>query len=486
MYKRQGYDVSEAGGVVTVDDTITSAGVDDGTDTLTNVEFIRFNDGTFAVASLLADNVIDGTVGNDANILGTTGADIINGLDGDDFLNGSSGDDSLFGGAGDDELRGAAGADALNGGDGNDTAFYNGSAAVTINLATGQASGGHADGDILSSIESLFGSSFADTLTGDDNDNTLNGANGDDILAAGGGTNNTLLGQLGNDTLIAGTGADFLNGGTGVDTADYSGSDAGVTVQINNGGTIDGGHATGDIVWTENIIGSDFDDDIIGNSLANELNGGAGDDVFNASSGNDTINGGAGDDFILGSRGGDTIDGGAGTDTASYSNSDGRVVVDLALGTATGSGHGSGDSLIGIENIFGSLLNDDIFGDDNDNVLEGFNGIDELFGRGGDDTLIGGGGVDFLDGGTGNDILTGNGGFDRFLFDTAEFGQDVITDFTNNNELIDFRGSGLTFADLLIEIDNGNTIITINGDPNANSITLEGITSLIDANDFIF
>ena len=148
--------------------------------------------------------------------------------------------------------------------------------------------------------------------------------------------------------------------------------------------------------------------------------------------------------------------------------------------------YGSGDSLIGIENIFGSLLNDDIFGDDNDNVLEGFNGIDELFGRGGDDTLIGGGGVDFLDGGTGNDILTGNGGFDRFLFDTAEFGQDVITDFTNNQELIDFRGSGLTFADLLIEIDNGDTIITIDGDPNANSITLEGVTSLIDAADFIF
>ena len=107
---RIGYDVSEAGGVVTVDDTITSAGVDDGTDTLTNVEFLRFNDGTFAVASLLADNVIDGTVGNDANILGTNGADIINGLDGDDFLNASSGDDSLFGGAGDDELRGSVGA----------------------------------------------------------------------------------------------------------------------------------------------------------------------------------------------------------------------------------------------------------------------------------------------------------------------------------------------------------------------------------------
>ena len=119
-------------------------------------------------------------------------------------------------------------------------------------------------------------------------------------------------------------------------------------------------------------------------------------------------------------------------------------------------------------------------------MLEGFNGVDDLFGRGGNDTLIGGGGIDFLDGGTGNDILTGGGGFDRFLFTTAEFGQDVITDFTNNRERIDFRDSGLTFADLIIQVSGGDTIITIDGDPNGNSITLEGVTSLIDAADFFF
>ena len=62
----------------------------------------------------------------------------------------------------------------------------------------------------------------------------------------------------------------------------------------------------------------------------------------------------------------------------------------MDVGTATGSGHGSGDVLSNIENVFGSLFNDDLFGDANDNVLEGFSGIDELFGWGGDDTLIGG------------------------------------------------------------------------------------------------
>ena len=52
----------------------------------------------------------------------------------------------------------------------------------------------------------------------------------------------------------------------------------------------------------------------------------------------------------------------------------------MDVGTATGSGHGSGDVLSNIENVFGSLFNDDLFGDANDNVLEGFSGIDELFG----------------------------------------------------------------------------------------------------------
>ena len=486
---REEYDISETDGVITVVDTITDVGLDDGTDTLINVEFLEFTDGAFTVASLIADNEVDGTNGDDANVFGTIGADIIKGFDGDDFINASSGDDTLFGGSGDDGLRGALGADVLNGGEGNDTAVYSGSSiGITVNLATGEASGGHAEGDALISIENVFGSSGVDLLTGNDESNILTGASGDDIIIAGGGTSNTLIGQQGNDRLFSGSGADFLDGGTGLgDWADYFDSTAAVTAQINNAGSIDGGFATGDTFrGIENIAGSSFDDKISGNSLANELQGNAGDDVINASSNDDFINGGAGDDFLFGSRGADVIDGGSGNDTASYSNSDARVVVDLAAGTATGSGHGSGDTLTNIENIFGSRHNDDIFGDDNDNVLEGFNGVDELFGLGGDDTLIGGNGIDFLNGGTGNDVLSGRGGFDSFLFDTVDFGQDVITDFSNNNERIDFRGSGLSFEDLLINISNGNTVITLDGDTDGNSITLEGVTDVIDRADVIF
>jgi len=488
---RVGYIVTELDGVITVFDRITDIGVDEGTDTLTNVEYLSFANGTYTVASLIADNVINGTFGDDLNLRGTIGADIINGLTGDDLINASIGDDTINGLEGNDELRGAGGADAINGGEGNDTALYNGTTiGVTVNLATGEALGGDAEGDILTSIENLLGSSGADIFTGNDDINILIGASGDDILYAGGGESNHLLGQLGNDRLFSGTGADLLDGGSGADDwADYSGSTEAVTVQINNGGLVDGGYATGDIVKTENIEGSAFDDNIVGSSLHNELNGGEGNDFINASSGHDTVNGGSGDDLLAGSRGSDTIDGGtngADGDTASYSNSDGRVIIDLALGTARGLGHGSGDVLINIENIFGSRFDDDIFGDDKDNVLEGFNGVDELFGKSGDDTLIGGGGIDYLNGGTGNDVLTGGGGFDHFLIDVSDFGQDRITDFTNNREKIDFRGSGLSFIDLGIQKINGDTIITINGDTNGNSIILERVISRIDEADFIF
>ena len=59
------------------------------------------------------------------------------GNSGNDVLNGDAGDDALFGSLGNDVLRGGTGADVLNGGAGIDTARYEFSQAVTINLASG-------------------------------------------------------------------------------------------------------------------------------------------------------------------------------------------------------------------------------------------------------------------------------------------------------------------------------------------------------------
>ena len=44
--------------------------------------------------------------------------------------------------------------------------------------ATGTAAGGHAQGDVLSAIENVTGSAFADLLAGSRNDNIIRGGNG--------------------------------------------------------------------------------------------------------------------------------------------------------------------------------------------------------------------------------------------------------------------------------------------------------------------
>jgi Ca2+-binding RTX toxin-like protein len=131
---------------------------------------------------------IDGTPGND-NLVGTPGTDTLRGLGGDDIL------------------TGLAGADTLDGGTGEDTASYAGSdAAVRVDLDTGTATGGHAEGDVFDRIENLTGSDHDDILTGDATANVLRGGDGGDSLLGLGG-NDTLYGNDGNDTLTGGAGA---------------------------------------------------------------------------------------------------------------------------------------------------------------------------------------------------------------------------------------------------------------------------------------
>ena len=71
------------------------------------------------------------------------------------------------------------------------------------------------------------------------------------------------------------------------------------------------------------------------------------------------------------------------------------VGINLATGRGVG-GSAEGDTLISIENVFGSNFND---------TLTGTSGANQLHGQDGNDVIKGGGGNDFLDGGSGNDIL---------------------------------------------------------------------------------
>ena len=80
------------------------------------------------------------------------------------------------------------GADTIEGGAGTDTASYASSGSgVTVNMATGVGSGGDAEGDTLTSIESVIGSNHDDVLIiGDTNFNTFKGLNGTDTIRVSG------------------------------------------------------------------------------------------------------------------------------------------------------------------------------------------------------------------------------------------------------------------------------------------------------------
>src|SRR6185503_12359806 len=185
--------------------------------------------------------------GNASNnvITGGGGDDTLSGLGGNDTLNGGDNNDTLNGGAGDDTLSIAPAAAAstdeldvvfngtsitsveggsvtgvefvnanLNGG--NDTLLYTGStAAVSVNLATGSASGFAS----IANIENVTGGSGNDTVIGSDLvSNNLSGGDGEDTLN-GGTDNDTLAGGNGNDTYIANNG-DTLQEAAAGGTAD--------------------------------------------------------------------------------------------------------------------------------------------------------------------------------------------------------------------------------------------------------------------------
>tara|TARA_X000001036_G_scaffold201534_1_gene189264 strand:+ start:579 stop:6959 length:6381 start_codon:yes stop_codon:yes gene_type:complete len=155
-----------------------------------------------------------------------------------DYLYGDDGVNELYGMAGADILEGGAGTDILDGGADKDYARYTRSdAAVSINLETNVNTGGHAEGDLLYSIEYVTGSQYGDNITGDGNNNSLFGEQGNDILNGGGG-NDRIRGREGDDTLTGGSGADdFIfetEGLTSVDTITDFNSVEGDTIEISD------------------------------------------------------------------------------------------------------------------------------------------------------------------------------------------------------------------------------------------------------------
>ena len=173
----------------------------------------------------------------------------------------------------------------------------------------------------------LTGSYLDEILIGGAGTDTLNGNAGNDILLGGAG-NDSLNGGEGNDILVGGAGNDTLNGGAGNDTASYIDSTAGVTVTVNGNNQATGGAGTDSLSNMENLVGSMFNDSLMGDGNANVLSGLAGSDI---------LSGGGGDDLLFGGADGDTLTGGGGKDTFKWGAGDiGGVDVIKDFTTGTG------------------------------------------------------------------------------------------------------------------------------------------------------
>lgn len=112
------------------------------------------------------------------------------------------------------------------------------------------------------------------------------------------------------------------------------------------------------------------------------------------------------------------------------------AVVDLTAGTATDT-FGDIDTLVNIDHITGSNMDDQITGNDRDNQLVGRDGDDVIYGgagddelsaQSGDDRLFGGAGDDSLWFGYGTDYVDGGDGFDTYSV-WAGWGDMTLVDY---------------------------------------------------------
>ena len=288
-------------------------------------------------------------------------------------------------------------------------------------------------------VDALFGGNGWDRMNGGDGDDLLDGHLQRDFLFGGAG-NDRLQGGVGRDELDGGDGDDVIIAGAGHDSAvGGAGNDL-----------IDGGNKR------DQLFGGEGHDQLIGGLGADSLFGGSGDDVMSGNAGEDVMFGGTGSDLMNGGAKADEMFGGEGNDV-----------------------------------LQGDAGRDKLHGDAGDDMLDGQMGQDKLHGGDGDDALVGGAGVDRLFGGDGadrlsggqdNDRLTGDAGADRFVFD-GNSGSDVITDFEDGIDAIEFMIQSFDFDDLTVTQDGDDAVVDHEG---GQIRLLDTSASSLDQSDFLF
>jgi Ca2+-binding RTX toxin-like protein len=304
--------------------------------------------------------------------------------------------------------------DILKGGTGNDTYVLS-----RADIVQEQVNGG------IDTIQSSISFSLVDT----DGSGAL-GGNVENLTLTGtanlSGTGNTL-----NNVITGNAGNNILNGGLGIDTVSYAAATAAVAVNLSSTlaqNTV--GASTDTLSGFENLTGSNFNDTLIGNTVANVLNGGLGADTMLGLGSNDvyyvdnlldkvyetttTVSGidaggidainasvswtlgsfvenlqligatsinGTGNTLnntITGNAGNNILNGGLGVDTVSYATATAAVAVNLGSTLAQNTVGAGTDTLTGFENLTGSNFNDTLTGNTGANVLNGGLGIDTV------------------------------------------------------------------------------------------------------------
>lgn len=425
----------------------------DGNDTLeggAGADIVTGGNGTNTAAYTLSATAVNVDLTTGTNTGGDAASDTLTNIAN---LIGSANDDTLTGDANDNTIEGLAGGDVIDGMGGNDTlSYYSSATSAVVSLLAGTGTGGDAAGDTISNVENLLGCVTAsDDLTGNANANaiwglggtdTINGDAGADMLYGGDG-DDSVYGGLGDDTLYGGLGADILDGEGGTDTLSYAEATAGLTVDMTTNAN-NTGDAAGDTIFNvENLIGSNFNDQLVGDAGNNSLSGGTGNDTLLGQGGGDTLDGGegvdsiegnAGDDYIYGQAGDDSVDGGDGIDRI-WGGSGNDI---LSGGTGAGSGNDYLYGEAGNDSIYGYAGVDSIEGGDGDDYIEGGTENDSIDGGIGNDTLYGQDNNDYIYGGAGDDIIGGGNNDDRLY---GEEGNDTITGDAGADTLLGGQGT---------------------------------------------
>ena len=364
-------------------DTLDGGAGDDTLEGSFGGDTLKGGDGNDILYGGAGDDSVDGGDGEDI-IQGGPGNDTIYGRDGNDRLYGNYGSDGttpgttpellsldhdiIYGGAGDDYFEISHGSDSINGGDGIDAAGFdyvatglNGGVLVNLtdNIQGSISANSYvlSDGSVssITSVEAIGLSDFDDVLYNDEPGNTF--------LRAGSDNAHYYAGNY----VVPGSGADkifaYVNGVQVV--YDDDGNDgagaiiSGINVVYLNGiaTVIDGWGDKDTLTDVFDIIGTSFNDEMIGDGNSQYFSGGAGndnlgggdgDDILEGGDGNDTLDGGAGDDELYGGAGDDTLDGGAGDDDLYGGHGNDHII------TGSGNSHvegGDGDDFIDVSGL---------------------------------------------------------------------------------------------------------------------------------------